>query len=60
MGLVPPIETFEVSIDVGHPDDCTGGMVFPTAAWKALGSLSPSMRVGMILGLMPPRECCWK
>lgn len=50
MGLVPSVETFEVSIDVGHPGDCTGGMVFPIAPWKALGSPSPSMRVGMIPG----------
>lgn len=55
-GLVPPLETLEVSIDVAHPDDGTGGMVFPTAPRKALGSLHPSMQVGQ--GLMPP-ECCW-
>lgn len=50
MGLVPPMEAFEVSLDVGHPDDCTGEMVFPTAPWKTLGSLSPSVQVGMIPG----------
>lgn len=56
VGLAPPLKTLEVSIDVAHPDDGPGGMVFPTAPWKALGSLNPSMQVGQ--GLMPP-ECCW-
>lgn len=48
MGLVPPVETFELYIDMGHSGGCAGGMVFPTAPWKVLGSLSPSMWVGMI------------
>lgn len=42
--------TLEVSIDVAHPDDVTGGMVFLTAPWKALGSLNPSMQAGLISG----------
>lgn len=50
MGLVPPLKTLEVSIDMVHPDDGTGGMVFPTAPWKALGSLNPSMQVGLMSG----------
>lgn len=49
-GLVPPIDAFEVSADVSHPEDRAGGMIFPTDPWKALGSLSPSMWVGMIPG----------
>lgn len=50
MGLVPLTEAFEASIDMGHPDDCTGGMFFSAAPWKSLGSLSPSLQVGMMPG----------
>lgn len=50
MGLVPPLKTLEASIDMAHPDDGTGGMVLPTALRKALGSLNPSMQVGLIPG----------
>lgn len=50
MGLVPPLKTLEVSIDMVHSDDGTGGMVFATSPWKALGSLNPSMQVGLMSG----------
>lgn len=54
MGLVPPLKTLEVSIDVAHPDDVTGGMVLPTAPWKALGSLNPSLQIGLMPGSDAP------
>lgn len=56
MGLVPPLKTLEGSIGMVHPGDGTGGMFFPTAPWKALGSLNPSMQVGLISA----PKCCWK
>lgn len=55
MGLVPPLQTLEVSTAMVHPDDGTGGVVFPTAPWKALGS---PCGLDCWQGLMPP-ECCW-
>lgn len=48
MGFAPPMETFEVPTDRGHPDGCTGGILSHTAPWKALGSLGASLQVGMI------------